>query len=157
MRWSSLSESEQKIQDANILKFENFFKHNRQSHFILENKKEFDNLISDILKPIFQDYLNKFFSNKNIEQVLNEYNFYYFAGNSVIYSDYLRKQDIGWWYFDSIKSKKIYFVVPQRPDEVPARLWYNGAQISIIALKKSENVSFFKSSDIGKVIELVRV
>ncbi|WP_258555947.1 hypothetical protein [Mesomycoplasma hyopneumoniae] len=25
MRWRSLSESEQKIQDANILKFENFF------------------------------------------------------------------------------------------------------------------------------------
>ncbi|MXR33967.1 hypothetical protein EHI52_01840 [Mesomycoplasma hyopneumoniae] len=154
---SQLSENEKKIRKENKEKFKNFFTSNKPTNYILKTKEEFDNLNTSILKPIFQDYLNKFFSNKNIEQVLNEYNFYYFAGNSVIYSDYLRKQDIGWWYFDSIKSKKLYFVVPQRPDEIPARLWYHGAQISIIALKKSENVSFFKSSDIGKVIESVQV
>ncbi|WP_215775305.1 hypothetical protein [Mesomycoplasma hyorhinis] len=131
MRWSSLSESEQKIQDANILKFENFFKHNRQSHFILENKKEFDNLNSDILKPIFQDYLNDFFLNTNFDQVLKEYNLYYFVGEKLIYEYHVSKEDLGWWWFDSLPSKKLFFVNPQLPDMMNMRLPFTEAQISI--------------------------
>ncbi|WP_215741647.1 hypothetical protein [Mesomycoplasma hyorhinis] len=143
MCWSSLSESEQKIQDANILKFENFFKHNRQSHFILENKKEFDNLNSDILKPIFQDYLNDFFLNTNFDQVLKEYNLYYFVGEKLIYEYHVSKEDLGWWWFDSLPSKKLFFVNPQLPDMMNMRLPFTEAQISIVAFKKSEKINFF--------------
>ncbi|WP_215737891.1 hypothetical protein [Mesomycoplasma hyorhinis] len=143
MRWSSLSESEQKIQDANILKFENFFKHNRQSHFILENKKEFDNLNSDILKPIFQDYLNDFFLNTNFDQVLKEYNLYYFVGEKLIYEYHVSKEDLGWWWFGLLPSKKLFFVNPQLPEMMNMRLPFTGVQISIVAFKKSEKINFF--------------
>ncbi|WP_215743305.1 hypothetical protein, partial [Mesomycoplasma hyorhinis] len=72
-KWN-LSENEQRIQNENQQKFDNYFKTNKATNNTLKTKEEFENLDSNILKPIFKNYLSKFFPNQNIEQIFNQYN-----------------------------------------------------------------------------------
>ncbi|MXR39058.1 hypothetical protein [Mesomycoplasma hyorhinis] len=155
-KWN-LSENEQRIQNENQQKFDNYFKTNKATNNTLKTKEEFENLDSNILKPIFKNYLSKFFPNQNIEQIFNQYNLYYFVKESEIYSTGLSKTDLGWWWFDSLKFNKLYFIEPPQRSIVPAMVPYTGAQINIVAFKKSENIEFFESSNIDTIMKLIKI
>ncbi|WP_434327007.1 hypothetical protein [Mesomycoplasma hyorhinis] len=152
---SNLSENEQRIQNENQQKFDNYFKTNKATNNTLKTKEEFENLDSNILKPIFKNYLSKFFPNQNIEQIFDQYNLYYFVKESEIYSFGLSKTDLGWWWFDSLKFNKLYFIEPPQRPIVHAMVPYTGAQINIVAFKKSENIEFFESSNIDTIMKLI--
>ncbi|WP_258555628.1 hypothetical protein [Mesomycoplasma hyopneumoniae] len=60
---------------------------------------------------------------------------------------------MGQWYLDFEKSKKLYFVNSNSNNLIPRIENNKGAQISVIAIKKEEQITLFQETDIEKVMK----
>lgn len=134
-------------------KFDNFFAQNKFKTFTLTNVNEFNKLDSNVLKPVLEKYINKFFENQSIENILSKYNLYLAVEKLNLSFFNLYSSNMGQWYLDFEKFKKLYFV-NSNSNNLIARIENNkGAQISVIAIKKEEQITLFQETDIEKVMK----
>lgn len=150
---SNLSENEQRIRNENQQKFDNFFAQNKFKTFTLTNVNEFNKLDSNVLKPVLEKYINKFFENQSIENILSKYNLYLAVEKLNLSFFNLYSSNMGQWYLDFEKSKKLYFVNSNSNNLIPRIENNKGAQISVIAIKKEEQITLFQETDIEKVMK----
>lgn len=142
---NSIKENEQK--------FDNFFAQNKFKTFTLTNVNKFNKLDSNVLKPVLEKYINKFFENQSIENILSKYNLYLAVEKLNLSFFNLYSSNMGQWYLDFEKSKKLYFVNSNSNNLIPRIENNKGAQISVIAIKKEEQITLFQETDIEKVMK----
>ncbi|QJB71048.1 hypothetical protein [Mycoplasma sp. 1654_15] len=136
-----------KQMEKNRTIFNNFMDKIDKNNNILKSMKDFEELDSEILVPVFKKYFSKFFPSETTEQILEKYNIYYSIKNYNPTLQYINKNQMGWWVFDGLISKKLYFIDPDyfiryHNDSLP----YFGAQISIVAFIKEEEIHFSETT-----------